>query len=165
MMLPADGPNRGLTSGEPRGRAAEGPGAIRRKPVFTERPPASRGDLRPSPRGAGPEPGREWQSYVSRGRRGCNKSLPSGNGSAKRLRGMARPRAARITAQTTAQTMAMSISPSPSIPPRIACPARTGPTPSGVPVMMRSPGSSATEREAIAMTSATGQIIRAISLS
>jgi hypothetical protein len=50
------------------------------------------------------------------------------------------------------------ISPSPSIPPVITSPRSTGPTPSGVPVMMISPGFKAIEWEQIEIISETGQI-------
>ena len=49
------------------------------------------------------------------------------------------------------------------MPPVITSPCFTGPTPSGVPVMMRSPGRSSIEREAMAMMSRTGQISLAMS--
>jgi hypothetical protein len=50
------------------------------------------------------------------------------------------------------------ISPSPSIPPVMTSPRCTGPTPSGVPVMIMSPGSSAIDCEQIEIMSDTGQI-------
>jgi hypothetical protein len=61
---------------------------------------------------------------------------------------------------------AILISPSPSIPPVITSPRCTGPTPSGVPVMMMmSPGFNAIECDQIEMMSATGQISFEISES
>ena len=54
--------------------------------------------------------------------------------------------------------MVTEIVPTPSISPASRSPATTGPTPAGVPVMMMSPGASATISESFSMISGTVQI-------